>query len=117
MRLLTPSRALLAAVPVALLLSGCGGGSGSGSDNGAVANTGASSAGSSAASGGRSGAYQGGFEICSGSSVEEVAVGYGVSPATPDAVSDSIAEAVSGGTPRDAKDAKQGCLDALAKSK
>ncbi len=115
MRLLTPARALLAAVPVALLLSGCGGGSGS--DNGAVANTGASSAGSSAASGGRSGAYQGGFEICSGSTVEEVAAGYGVSPATPDAVSDSIAEAVSGGTPRDAADAKQGCLDALAKSK
>ena len=114
MRLPTPSRALLAAVPVALLLSGCGGGSGS--DNG-VANTGASSAGSSAASGGRSGAYQGGFEICSGSTVEEVAAGYGVSPATPDAVSDSIAEAVSGGTPRDATDAKQGCLDALAKSK
>ena len=115
MRLLTPSRALLAAVPVALLLSGCGGGSSS--DNGAVANTGASSAGSSAASGGRSGAYQGGFEICSTGTVEEVAANYGVPDPTPEAVSESIAEAVSGGTPRDATDAKQGCLDAFAKSK
>ena len=110
MRFPTPARALLAAVPVALLPAGCGGG-------GSSAGTGASSAGSSAASGGRSGAYQGGFEICSGTTVEEVAASYGVPESTPEAVSDSIAEAVSGGTARDATDAKQGCLDAFAKSK
>ncbi len=114
MRFTTPLRTLLAVAPVVLVLAGCGGG---GSSTGGGANTGASSAGSSDASGGRSGAYQGGFEICSTGTVEEVASSYGVPEATPEAVSESIAEAVSGGTPRDAKDAKQGCLDAFTKSK
>ena len=111
MRPTTRILALLVTLPAALLLAGCGGGGSSAGD------TGPSSAGASAASGGKSGAYQGGFVICSGSTIEEVAAGYGVSPVTADAVSDSIAEAVSGGTPREAADAKQGCLDAFEQSK
>lgn len=113
MRSMTPFRALLAAVGMTLFLAGCGGGGAGGGS----ANTGATSAGSSAASGGHSGAYQGGFEICSTGTVEEVAGSYGVPDPTPEAVATSIAEAVSGGTPRDATDAKQGCLDAFEKSK
>lgn len=112
MRSTTPLLVLLAAAAAALLLTGCGGGG-----SGSLATTGASSAGSSAAYGGRSGAYQGGFEICSTGTVEEVAANYGVPDPTPEAVSESIAEAVSGGTPRDATDAEQGCLDAFKRSK
>lgn len=111
MRYRTPLLASLVVVPAALVLAGCGGGGSTGGDGGTSASTGSPSAGSS------SGAYQGGFEICSTGTVEEVASSYGVPEPTPDAVSDAIAEAVSGGTPRDAKDAKQGCLDAFEKSK
>lgn len=113
MRSTTPFRALLVVVPAAILLAGCGGGGSSG----ASANTDTSSAGSTAGSGGHSGAYQGGFAICGGGTIENVAATYGAPEPTPEAVSNTVAEAVSGGTPGDVTDAKQGCLDALAKAK
>ncbi len=84
-------------------MAACGGGGGS-----------ATTAGPTTAldgDGGQSGAYQGGFEICSGGTVEEIATLYGVAPPTAKAVAGVIAEAVSGGTPEDAADATQGCLD------
>ena len=89
----------------AVLLAGCGGGAGS-----------ATTSGPTTAAGGerQSGAYEGGFEICSGGTVEEIANLYGVSEPKAEAVADVIAEAVSGGTPADAANARQGCLDAFA---
>ena len=110
MRPTTRFFALFAVSSAALSLAACGGGGG-GTD------TGASPAGTSTASGGHSGAYQGGFEICSTGPLEEVAATYGVPEVTPEAVAESIAEAVSGGTPREAEDAKQGCLAAFEQSK
>ena len=90
----------------AVLLAGCGGGGGAG---------GATAGGTSdTSSGAQSGAYQGGFEICSDGTVEEIANLYGVPEGTAEAVAEVIAEAVSGGTPKDATDATQGCLDAFA---
>lgn len=90
----------------AVLLAGCGGGGGGG---------GATAGGTSDTGGGaQSGAYQGGFEICRGGTVEEIASLYGVPEETAEAVAEVIAEAVSGGTPEDATDATQGCLDAFA---
>ncbi len=93
----------------AVLLAGCGGGGGSATTAGPTTAT--------DGGGAQSGAYQGGFEICSGGTVEEIANLYGVAEATAEAVADVIAEAVSGGTPADAADAKQGCLDAFAQHK
>lgn len=113
MRFTTPLRVLLVVVPVVLVLAGCGGG---GAGGGSPSGTGVSTAGSAGGGPGeQTGAYQGGFEICSTGSVEEVAASYGVPETTPDAVADSIAEAVSGGTPAYATEAKQGCLDAFNK--
>ena len=89
----------------AVLLAGCGGGGGSATAGGAT---------DTGAGGAQSGAYQGGFEICSGGTVEEIANLYGVPEGTAEAVAEVIAEAVSGGTPEDATDATQGCLDAFA---
>jgi len=89
----------------AVLLAGCGGGGGA-TIAGGTSDTGGGGA--------QSGAYQGGFEICSGGTVEEIASLYGVPESTAEAVAEVIAEAVSGGTPDDATDATQGCLDAFA---
>ena len=96
-------RTALSLAPVilvsAVVLAGCGGGSGGSTTPGATSTAGSSG-------GAQSGAYQGGFEICSGGTVEEIASLYGVPAET--------AEAVSGGTPEDATDATEGCLDAFA---
>ena len=90
----------------AVLLAGCGGGGGGGATVGGTSDTGGGAE--------KSGAYQGGFEICSDGTVEEIASLYGVPEGTAEAVAEVIAEAVSGGTPADATNATQGCLDAFA---
>lgn len=114
MRIPTPLRALIVTLTAVLLLAGCGGG---GSSTGDGKLGGGATTASGGGSGDKTGAYQGGFEICSTGTVEEVAASYGVPESTPEAVSNSIAEAVSGGTPAYAEEAKQGCLDAFAKAK
>ncbi len=91
---------------VAVLLAGCGGGGSGGATAGGTSDAGGAGA--------QSGAYQGGFEICSDGTVEEIANLYGVPEGTAEAVAEVIAEAVSGGTPEDATNATQGCLDAFA---
>jgi hypothetical protein len=60
-----------------------------------------------------SNAHQAGFETCSGGTVEEIAGLYGVPKATPDAVSDVIAEQLGGGS-REHASIKRGCVDAFA---
>lgn len=103
--MLAVSRLAPALLASAFLLAGCGGGGGAGTAETTIATGGG---------GAQSGAYQGGFEICSGGTVEEIASLYGVPENTAEAVAEVIAEAVSGGTPEDATNATQGCLDAFA---
>jgi hypothetical protein len=92
----------LVVVP-ALLAGGCGGGGGS--DGRTTAQSGGAET--------TANAYQAGFETCSGGTVEEIAGLYGVPNATPDAVSDVIAEQLAGGSGEHAS-IKRGCVDAFA---
>ena len=92
-------------VAPALLAGGCGGGGGSdGSDKRTAVQGGVKKT---------SNAYQAGFETCNGGTVGEIAELYGVPAATPDAVSDVIAEQLGGGSGEHAS-IKQGCIDAFA---
>ncbi len=58
--------------------------------------------------------YRGAYAICSIGSVRYVAQRYGVREATPEAVAEAAAKAVSSTSPQSAKLARRGCLDAIA---
>ena len=58
--------------------------------------------------------YRGAYAICSIGSVKYIAERYGVAEATPDAVADAAAKAVGSTSPESAKQARRGCLDAIA---
>lgn len=102
--------ALVLAVAAALL-AGCGGSSGSTAGSGGATTAGTSGGGDA------SGAYGGGYAICTQGTVAEIASLYGIEKATPAAVAEAIAEALSGGRSKDAADAMRGCLDAFSAQK
>jgi hypothetical protein len=83
----------------ALALAGCGGG-GESDDGGAGTGGGT-----------RGAAYEAAFDICRGG-LEATAEAYAV-PATEAAVTAVIVEQVSGGSPEEEQNARQGCLDAI----
>jgi hypothetical protein len=83
----------------ALALGGCGSG---GESDGGGAGTGADT---------RGAAYEAAFDICRGG-LKATAEAYAV-PATEEAVTAVIVEQVSGGSPEEEQNARQGCLDAM----
>jgi hypothetical protein len=91
--------ALLVAT-AALAACGGGGGGGDGGDGGGSGEQGA--------------AYDAAFDICRGG-VKATADAYAVEP-TKEAVAQVVVEQVSGGSPRDEKKARDGCLAALNKA-
>jgi hypothetical protein len=95
-----PRLAVFAAVA---LLAGCGGG-GDGGGGGEGGDGG----------GNTSASYDAAFDICSGG-VKATADAYAVEP-TEEAVTKIVMEQISGGTPREEKSAREGCLAALEKA-
>jgi hypothetical protein len=96
-------RSTLAVLAAATALAGCGGG---GEGGGGGGDTGGS--------GERGAAYDAAFDICR-EGVKATADAYAVEP-TKEAVAQIVVEQVSGGSVQDEENARQGCMDALAKA-
>lgn len=101
---------LIATGLAALALVGCGGGSSEG-DGGTTSTTGTET--QTGTEDTTSAAYQGGYEICKGETVEELAAQNGIEPSE-EAVADTVAELVSGGSEEQQADGRAGCLAAFA---